>query len=64
MLRWFAYDWTEIENINRPLRIKLQRRSDADELHDASFDNLDLGDLWANAANDLENYEDDSTYLD
>ena len=50
--------------VNRPLRIKLQRRSDADELHDASFDNLDLGDLWANAANDLENYEDDSTYLD
>jgi len=63
-LRWFAYDWTEIENIKRPLRIKLQRRSDADELHDASFDNLDLGDLWANAGNDLENFEDDSTYLD
>ena len=40
----------------------MQRRSDVDELHDASFDNLDIGDLWTDAADDMDNYEDDSSY--
>ena len=37
----------------------MQRRS-GDELHDTSFDHLDMSDIWADANNDLENFEDDS----
>lgn len=51
-----------IENIKRPLKYALQRRSDSDELHDSSFDNLDIGDVWADASNDLDNFEDNPVY--